>query len=153
MMLLAAGLGAQSHPAGKDAEGYTLSVVETRHERDEAKDPDEECLPASRWKLERYRDGRLVDSREIVVECHPPSGHQWETSIRVEPNRIEVVRNGGAFAGWYTQIFQISPWQAESFSYCTVDGNGEWRGEEYVRRRFHVGIPADWRPSDCDQPG
>ncbi len=139
-LILPVALSAQTTriPAGK-----ALTVVRQKFREAPESRRKGKCVPAERYSL------AVGDAapRPIVTVCQTDpeddDSYRWETTISVKRGLISIDRNGGAFAGMYTQVYQLSPWRAQSFEFCSVDGDGSWRREAWdwseMRGRYYSG--------------
>jgi len=84
-------------PAGKDAEGNQLTVVQQHFRKREPSD--KRCIPGEKFVLEKTRGGRAASSEELITFCQ--SEDEADTSVTVAPNAITVDRNGGFHAGYF----------------------------------------------------
>ncbi|MGJ5816246.1 hypothetical protein [Paludibaculum fermentans] len=125
---LAAQRKGRRYPAGVDGAGNSLTVVEVSHPKQAPSES--RCLPGTEYILEKARAGRVVSSETVVTLCQ--TDDQADVTVAVEPNRIEVNRNGGTQAGYYkTHAYQLSPWRAVSMEDCSFYGSGEHTVERW----------------------
>ena len=122
-------------PAGKDAEGNQLTVVQQHFRKREPSD--KSCIPGEKFVLEKTRGGRVASSEEVIAFCQ--SEDEAETSVTVAPNAIKVDRNGGSHAGYFNiSTYQLSPWKALEVDACSFSaGSTEFTVEhwDYARLR------------------
>jgi hypothetical protein len=134
-------------PAGADKDGKTLTVVELGYAPASEAARSSRCAPDKRYVL--VQTG--APPRTIVTQCQddPEDTHPFETTVTVKKNLISVDRNGGAFAGFVTQDYQLSPWLPLSANFCEVDGDGEWRAEDWDWRKMR-GVYYDRKTRESD---
>ncbi|QOY87533.1 hypothetical protein [Paludibaculum fermentans] len=116
------------YPAGIDGAGNSLTVVEVSYPKRAPNNA--RCLPGTEYVLEKAHDGRVVSAETVVRLCQTED--QAEITVSVEPNRIEVNRNGGTQAGYFKiHAYQLSPWRPVSMDDCSFYGSGEHTLEQW----------------------
>jgi len=99
------------YPAGADADGKPLTVIE-RHFPDRPAS-DERCVPKEQY---------LLGSEPLVTVCQTENLNV-ETDIKVGPNSIRIDRDGAGPAAFFLhRTYQISPWRASSMEACEYLG-------------------------------
>lgn len=108
--------------------GNSLTVVEVSYPKRAPNNA--RCLPGTEYVLEKAHDGRVVSAETVVRLCQTED--QAEITVSVEPNRIEVNRNGGTQAGYFKiHAYQLSPWRPVSMDGCSFYGSGEHTLEQW----------------------
>jgi len=127
--------------------GPGLTVVELGYAPASEAARTNKCAPEKRWVL--LKPGAAP--KTIVTQCQddPEDPHPFETDVTVKKNLISITRNGGAWAGILSRVYQLSPWWPLSADFCEVDGDGEWRAEEWDWRKMQ-GIYYDRKPQESE---
>lgn len=116
------------HPAGTDAQGNTLTVIERHFPESPASY--KRCVPKDQYVLEVSRGGRTASLEPVVTLCQ--ADIPIETNVGVGKNLIQVDREGGAQAGYFLhRTFQLSPWRATKMDACQFLGSEKFTYEEW----------------------
>ncbi|HXR40560.1 MAG TPA: hypothetical protein VN776_15770 [Terracidiphilus sp.] len=113
---LAAQNSPRRHPAGTDAQGNQLTVIETDFPDRPPESP--RCVPREQYVLERSQAGQAAASKPVVTLCQDDP--HIKTTAEVGPNRITVHREEGEGNGFFQhRMFQLSPWRAVTMEVCS----------------------------------
>ena len=123
----------QRHPAGTDAAGNQLTVIEKHFPERPA--GSKRCVLKEQYVLETSRAGKVVSSEPVVNRCQSDTD-EADITVTVAKNSIEIDRNGGAHAGYYlNETIQLAPWREVTAEACSFSmGTPEYTVEQFDLR-------------------